>query len=68
MPAGIRCGLGVIGAAVLARWCVKEMQRVNAELDACAPPARVEPIDRTGCRPCGAIPETGEYRPTASAA
>ena len=33
MPPLVVFALGVIGATVLARWCVKEVRRVNAELD-----------------------------------
>ena len=33
MPPLIVFALGVIGATVVARWCVREVRRVNAELD-----------------------------------
>ena len=33
MPPVFALALGLMGAAVLVRWCVKEVQRVNAELD-----------------------------------
>ena len=34
MPPVFALALGLMGAAVLVRWCVKEVRRVNAELDA----------------------------------
>ena len=33
MPPLIVFALGVMGATVLVRWCVKEVHRVNSELD-----------------------------------
>lgn len=34
MPQVILWALGVVGAAVVAKWVAKEVRRVNAELDA----------------------------------
>ena len=42
--------LGLMGTAVLVRWCVREVRRVNAELDAVRGAAATGPIDR------GALP------------
>jgi len=33
MPPVFALALGLMGAAALVRWCVKEVQRVNADLD-----------------------------------
>jgi len=52
---------GLMGTAVLVRWCVREVKRVNAELDALR--ARAEPIDRNALPTLKADPRTGEYRP-----
>jgi len=52
-----------MGVAALARWCVKEMQRVNAELDGIRATSRVEPIDRHRLPTLRRDPRTGEYRP-----
>ena len=46
MPPLVVFALGVMGAAMLARWCVKEVHRVNAELDEMRAKASVEPLDR----------------------
>ncbi len=40
MPPVFALALGLMGAAVLVRWCVKEVRRVNAELDDNARPLR----------------------------
>jgi hypothetical protein len=63
MPPVIALALGLVGAAALVRWCVKEAHRVNAELDNIrgAPPG--EPIDRDRLPTLKRDPETGEYRP-----
>ncbi len=62
MPPLIVFALGVFGAAALVRWCAKEVQRVNAELDEVrATP--VDPHDRNDMPKLKRDPETGEYRP-----
>jgi hypothetical protein len=64
MPPVLALALGVMGAATLVRWCVKEVQRVNAELDLMrAARPSVEPIDRAKLPTLKQDPDTGEYRP-----
>jgi len=63
MPPVFALALGVMGAAALVRWCVKEMQRVNAELDDVRQRAAVEPVDRDSLPKLRRDPDTGEYRP-----
>jgi len=53
----------VMGAAALVRWCVKEMQRVNNELDDVRQRAAVEPVDLRALPKLKRDPDTGEYRP-----
>ena len=55
--------LGVMGTAVLVRWCVREVRRVNAELDAVRERATTGHIDRNALPKLKADPRTGEYRP-----
>jgi hypothetical protein len=62
MPPVIALALGVIGAAALVRFCVREVRRVNAELDR-AHAAPVEPVNREALPKLKPDPETGEYRP-----
>jgi hypothetical protein len=63
MPPLIVFALGVMGAAVLVRWCVKEVHRVSAELDEVRAQAPVEPQDQNTLPKLKRDPETGEYRP-----
>jgi hypothetical protein len=52
---------GLVGTAVILRWCLREVRRVNSELDTVR--ARAEPIDRKTMPTLKADPRTGEYRP-----
>ena len=54
--------LGVMGTAVLVRWCVREVRRVSAELDAVRERA-MGPINRDRLPTLKRDPHTGEYRP-----
>ena len=63
MPPLIVFALGVMGAAVLVRWCVKEAHRVNSDLDEVRTKATVEPRERDAMPKLKRDPETGEYRP-----
>ncbi len=63
MPPLIVFALGVMGAALVARWCVKEVHRVNSELDEMRGKAAVEPTDRDALPKLKRDPKTGEYRP-----
>jgi len=62
MPPVLAFALGMVGVAALARWCVKEMARVNAELNQVREPAPVE-VDRDRLPTLRRDPQTGEYRP-----
>jgi hypothetical protein len=63
MPPVLAMALGMMGAAVLVRWCVRQVQRVNAELDEVRAAAAVEPVDRGTLPKLKRDPDTGEYRP-----
>jgi hypothetical protein len=63
MPPLVVFALGVMGAAVLVRWCAKEVRRVNAELDEVRARTSVEPLDRDALPKLKPDPKTGEYRP-----
>jgi len=64
MPPLIALALGAMGATVVVRWCVREVRRVNAELDAVRAKATVEPLDRNSLPKLKPDPKTGEYRPS----
>jgi hypothetical protein len=55
--------LGLMGAAALIRWCVKEAHRVNAELDDVRGVPVAESVDRGALQTLKRDPQTGEYRP-----
>jgi hypothetical protein len=63
MPAVFALALGLMGTAVLVRWCVREVRRVNTELDEVREQPVVEPVDRGALPTLKRDPNTGEYRP-----
>ncbi|HZR61859.1 MAG TPA: hypothetical protein VFA80_13010 [Xanthobacteraceae bacterium] len=63
MPPVFAFALGVMGAAALVRWCVKEVHRVNAELDSVRATQSAEPVNRDTLPKLKRDPRTGEYRP-----
>lgn len=63
MPPVFALALGLMGTAVLVRWCVREVQRVNAELDEVRAEPVAEPADRERLPKLKQDPKTGEYRP-----
>jgi len=63
MPAAFALAVGLMGAAALVRWCVKEVQRVNSELDDVRERSKVEPVDRGALPTLKRDPDSGEYRP-----
>ena len=63
MPPVLALAFGLIGGAVLLRWCIKEVQRANADLDAVrGNPA--DPVDRETLPTLKRDPQSGEYRPS----
>jgi hypothetical protein len=63
MPPVFAFALALMGTAVVVRWCVREVQRVNIELDETRQRAAVEPVDREALPTLRRDPATGEYRP-----
>ena len=63
MPAALAFAVGLMGAAALLRWCVKEVQRVNLDLDNLRGRSGTAPIDRDTLPKLKRDPDTGEYRP-----
>ena len=55
--------LGMAGAFALVRWCVKEVRRVNNELNNVRAQTAVDPVDRNALPKLKRDPESGEYRP-----
>jgi hypothetical protein len=63
MPPVLALAFGLIGGAVLLRWAVKEVQRVNAELDTVRGNS-ADPVDRGTLPTLKRDPQSGEYRPS----
>jgi hypothetical protein len=63
MPPVLALAFGLIGGAVLLRWCIKEVQRASADLDTVrGNPA--DPVDRETLPTLKRDPQSGEYRPS----
>ena len=62
MPPVLAFALGLMGAAAVVRWCVKEMHRVNSELDHIRA-ASSDAVDRDALPKLKRDPQSGEYRP-----
>ena len=63
MPPVLALAFGLIGGAVLLRWCIKEVQRVSADLDTVrGNPA--DSVDRETLPTLKRDPQSGEYRPS----
>ena len=60
IPPLVKWTLGALGAAAVVHWVVKEVRRVNAELDEAK--ARVLVTDRQLYPTLRRDPHTGEYR------
>jgi hypothetical protein len=56
--------LGMVVAVALVRWCVKEVQRVNSELDGLRGQAPVDSVDPNALPKLKRDPKSGEYRPS----
>jgi hypothetical protein len=63
MPPVFAVAFGMLGAAILVRWCVREVRRVNDELETVRAQPEVEPVDRGALPTLKRDPNTGEYRP-----
>jgi hypothetical protein len=63
MPPVFAFALALMGTAVVVRWCVREVRRVNAELDEVRERVTVEPVNREALPTLKRDPATGEYRP-----
>jgi hypothetical protein len=61
IPPLVKWTLGALGAAAMVHWVVKEVRRVNEELDQAK--ARVRVTDRQTFPTLKRDPLTGEYRP-----
>ena len=63
LPPLVKWTLSVLGAAAVVHWVVREVRRVNAELEAMAAARARQTIRREDVQKLRRDPRTGEYRP-----
>jgi hypothetical protein len=63
MPPVFAVALGLMGGAALVRWCVKETQRIQADIADQHRRGAVDAVERSSLPTLKRDPVTGEYRP-----
>jgi hypothetical protein len=64
IPAAVKLVLGAIGAAAVVHWVVKEVRRINEELDRLNAAPVIEPVAREALPTLRHDPHSGEWRLT----
>jgi hypothetical protein len=62
IPSALKLVLGAIGAASLVHWVVKEVRRINEELDRVKAVPLVEPVAREALPTLRRDSQSGEWR------
>jgi hypothetical protein len=62
VPAAAKLVLGTIGAAAVVHWIVKEVRRINEELDQLKAAPVIEPVAREALPTLRRDPRSGEWR------
>jgi hypothetical protein len=62
VPAAVKLALGAIGAAAVVHWVVKEVRRINEELDRLKAATTIEPVAREALPTLRRDPRSGEWR------
>lgn len=62
IPAAIKLVLGAVGAAAIVHWVVKEVRRINEELDRLKAASVAEPVAREALPTLRRDPVSGEWR------
>jgi hypothetical protein len=62
IPFAVKLVLGAIGAAAVVHWVVKEVRRINEELDRLKTAPVVEPVAREALPTLRRDPQSGEWR------
>ena len=60
----IKLALGALGAGALVHWAVKEVRRINEELDRVKKASSIDPAAREALPTLRRDPRTGDWRPT----
>jgi hypothetical protein len=58
----VKVALGVVGAGVVVHWVVKEVRRINAELDRVKAGTAIDPVVRQELPTLRRDPRTGDWR------
>lgn len=58
----VKVALGVVGAGVVVHWVVKEVRRINAELDRVKAGSAIDPVVRQELPTLRRDPRTGDWR------
>lgn len=58
----VKVALGVVGAGVVVHWVVKEVRRINAELDRVKTGTAIDPVVRPELPTLRRDPRTGDWR------
>jgi hypothetical protein len=64
IPSVVKFAVGALGAGVIAHWMMKELRRINDELDRAAKAASIDPIAREALPTLRRDPRTGDWRVT----
>jgi hypothetical protein len=64
IPAAVKLVLGTIGAGAVVHWVVKEVRRINEELDRLKAAPVIEPAVREALPTLRRDPHSGEWRLT----
>jgi hypothetical protein len=64
VPPLVKWALAALGGAAVIHWAVREIRRVNAELDRVTPAPAVDPAMRQSLPTLRRDPATGEWRPS----
>jgi hypothetical protein len=64
IPPLVKFALGVLGAGAVIHWVVKEMRRINAELERVRTATSIDPVARKSLPTLRRDPSSGDWRVT----
>jgi hypothetical protein len=64
IPPLVKFALGVLGAGVVIHWVVKEVRRINAELERVRTATAIDPVARKSLPTLRRDPSSGDWRVT----
>jgi hypothetical protein len=64
IPPLVKIALGVLGAGAIVHWVVKEVRRINAELDRVKTASAIDPVARKELPTLRRDPSSGDWRVT----